>query len=149
MWIYDIIYNEIFNLKSTNKKSKKRELIMNKKLLIIGSSVIGAAVIVSAGSGITYQVKWTHFKKDFADNIASATTSLNNFAIIAGKKPFLSYQLKSTSGHTVRYTITIKNNVLPNLPSMVTQTVNEHYGAFSKFSISGLKGYGKEIFIFQ
>ncbi len=97
---------------------------MSKKIIKLAAvSIIGAGIIVGAGSGIAYQVKWSQFKKDFDKEMTKGSKDGFPYSL-------LGFKLDSTSGHTVTY----KMSTL-----YVTETFSEHYSAFKKFDASDLK----------
>ncbi len=95
---------------------------MSKKILLISAAaVIGAGALVGGGAGITYQVKWTQFKKDFDSNVKKISLGVNSDSTV---------KLTSTSDHTVVYTFSQYGK-----PILIS---SEHYSAFSKFNINSV-----------
>ncbi len=113
---------------------------MNKKLLIISSSILGSAIIVAGGAGITYQTKWTHFKKDFA-NVVKKQVALINAS--DPNTTTLTYKLDNTKAWSVTYIITHIN--YSDKSKSTHFNLNEHYHPFGKFSIDDLAGPGQDL----
>ncbi len=51
---------------------------MNKKLLIISSSVMASPFILASATGITYEVRWSQFKKNFAKDMVKLAKKQND-----------------------------------------------------------------------
>ena len=105
---------------------------MSKKLKMWIVSIAVVAIFLLTTAGLIYQMQWTNFKKDFATSIKAVTAKYNE------QQPNgMSYKLKSTTHHTVIYTIT---TIEPITSKKIVNDISEHYTWGKRFDIDKITG---------